>query len=560
MAALRVFSFAAAEAHPSEALMSKARDLTRELELLGGDRADLERLKSVVEKRLESLEALKKAAKKQAEDEVKAYTSEQWERSWFTRDEEAAAVKARQREIFDRPQRRAIEAAKAHLAIVHAVLEAGSAPPNLADAYREIGVALAMNDDLGVMPQVGARVFNIVEKLLPFLRERPGGEATNLVEGTEEAWRRDPVRGSTWRERKPSAVTPERLLAGPWYDADELPRLPAPGETWDMIELRSPKADGGHASIEIALGDDAVKLKFHTEAASGLWVEPTYARLLWAMGWETDPMYAVRDVRMTPRSFAAAFATIATIGLHVGPSADAVVAGRPARGLSFAFNGIEKAPGPGWVVVTYRDGREETGDDAIASLERAIDDRGLLDSMAHVVVKRTYVELPRPGKWEAIGPWSYDTSDHIDDREVRALGIVAVTWLSFDDTKFNNLRLDVSEKKPGEHVLVVADVGITQTTHDLATTTGVRLDGRWLHNDVNAYTIDAFDRMTLADAKWGVVRIGKLTLDQIRACCEAGSFDDAATKLFVDKLVARRNELVSTFGLADELGILDSTR
>lgn len=540
--------------------MSKTRDLTRELELLGGERADVERLKAVVEKRLESLEAAKKAAKKQAEADVKAYTSEQWERSWFRRDEEEAAVKARQREIFDRPERRAIEAAKAQLLILEAVLEAGSASTAFIDAYREIAVALAMNGDLGVMPQVGARIANIVEKALPFLRETPGREATNLAEGPAEPWRRNPLRSTAWRARKPGDITPERLREGPWYDADELPRLPTPGETWDMVELRSPKADGGHASIEIAPssdGDESVKLKFHTDPESGLWVEPVYARLLWAMGWETDPMYLARDVRITPRTFAAAFASIATIGLHLGPPADLVIPGRPGRGLSFAFNGIEKAPGAGWVVATYRDGREETGEAALASLERAIDDRALLDSMDHVVVKRAYVELPRPGKWEAIGPWSYDTSDHVDDREVRALGVVAVTWLSFDDTKFNNLRLDVSEKKVGEHTLVVADVGITQTTHDLPATTGLREGGRWLHNDVNAYTIEAFDRMTRDDAKWGVLQIGKLSLDQIRACCEAGSFEEAATTAFVQKLVSRRNELVSMFGLDGELGLLD---
>lgn len=538
--------------------MGRSRDLSRELELLGGERGDVERLKGIVEKRLASLEEAKKDAKEQAEKDVKGYTSHQWERSWFTREEEDLAARARARDIFDRPERRALEAAKAHLAILEAVLEAGSASADHRDAYREIAVALAMNADLGVMPQVGARIFHIVEGFLPFLREKPGREATNLADGPEEAWRRGPARSTTWRPRDPDDVTPERLRAGPWFKPKKLPRLPAPDETWDLFELRSQKADGGHASVEVANGEGSVKLKFHTRAETGLWVEPVYSRLLWAMGWETDPQYLVRDIRITPRCFAAAFASIATIGLHIGPPADQIVPGRPPRGLSFAFNGIEKAPGAGWVVVKYKDGREETGTAAIDSLRSAIDDRKLLDSMEHVVVKRAYVELSRPGKWEAIGPWSYDTSDHIDDREVRALGIVAEAWLNFDDTKFNNLRLDVKEETPGEHVLVVADVGITQTTHDMAKTTGVSLDKRWFHSNVNAYTVEAFDRMTKDDAKWGVLQIGKLTIDQIRACCESGSFEDSATTAFVERLVSRRNDLVKTFGLEGEVGTLSA--
>jgi hypothetical protein len=538
----------------------KSRELDRELELLGGSRADLERLRDVVEQRIDSLEAKKKAAKKRAEADVREYTDPQWARSWFRRDEIEAAERARARDIFDRPERRALDAAEAQKKIIDAVLALDSGGPSadpLREAYREIAVSVAMNGELGVMAQVGKRIRHALEKhVFPFVRERRGTEASNLAAATEEPWRSHPARSAAWRPRAPGEVTPDVLFRGPWFRDAKPPKLPAPDETWDLVELRSQKADGGHASIEIGAGDDVVKLKLHTDPETHLWVEPAYARLLWAMGWETDPQYLTRDVRLQPRAFLAAFASIATIGLHVGRKADAVIPGRPPRGLSFPFNGMEEAPGAGWITVRYRDGREEEGRAAIASLSAAIDDRARMDAMESVAVKRAYVEVPRPGKWKSIGPWSFDTPDHVDDREVRALSVVAVAWLGFDDIKFNNLRLDVLAGSPAAHALVVADVGITQRTTELSWEVGVRLDGRFLHPDTNPYTIKAFDRTTVNDAKWGVSRIGQLTEEQILACAAAGAFDDAALAVFVEKLLARRDELVKTFGLDGELGLL----
>lgn len=535
------------------AVKSARADLEREIELLSSP----SRLVAILDKRIAALEAAKGAAKTQATKDVRAYTWRQWERSWFRDTEVDEAIRARAREIFDRPERRALDAAKAQRAIA-ASIDGGDddARDALVRAYREIGMSLAMNEDLGVMPQVWQRIVHFVQRFAPSLRDRASAEASNL-EGDGPAAGRDPRASAAWSRRAAHEVTPKRLFRGPWYDDDaDVPKLPADGETWDLSELRSPKADGGHASVGIANGDDVVKMKFHTDPETDLWCEPIYARLLWAMGWETDPQALVRDVRIAPRVFAAAFATIATIGLHVGPELDETIAGRPPRGLSFAFNGMEKAPGAGWVKVRWRDGREMEGREAIDALRSAIDDRRLLDAMDHVVVRRAYVELPRPGKWSSIGPWSFDADEHIDEREVRALGIVAVGWLGFDDIKFNNLRLDVDDKKAGKHVRVIADVGITQRTRDLAWEVGVRATDRFPHGDGNAYTIRAFDRMTLADATWGVARIAELSEAQILACAAAGSFDDAALGLFVEKLVARRDELVSAFGLAEQVGLL----
>jgi hypothetical protein len=527
-----------------------ARSIENELSLLGGSRDDVERLRTSIQQRVDALEGKKEAAKERAKRDVEGYSDGQWQRSWFSRDEMDEAIKARSRDIFDRPERRALDGAKAQLAIIDAVL-GGKDATEMQEPYLELALSVPMNGDLGLLEQVPPRILHVLrKKIFRFLRERRGGEAANI--GRDG----NPMASNAWSARGADDVTPAKLYAGPWYAQDELPKLPAAGETWDLVELRSQKSDGAHASIEIGHGDAKLTLKLHTDPETGLWTEPAYARLLWAMGYETDPQYKLEDVRVTPRVYVAAHASIARVGLKIGSSEDEVIPGRPPRGLSIALNGISKAPGAGWVTVRYRDGHEDSGEAALDRLRTAMDDRGAMDAMESVLIKRAYGELERPGKWSSIGPWDYDTDNHIDDREVRAIAIVMMAWLGSDDLKFNNLRLDAHDNDAGRVALVLADVGKEKKTTELAWDVGIRADGRFVHPDTNAYTVKAFDRLTTDDAKWAARRVGALSEDQIVACLAAGAFDDAALGVYAEKIIARRDEIVRTFGLQGELGLL----
>lgn len=131
-----------------------------------------------------------------------------------------------------------------------------------------------------------------------------------------------------------------------------------------------------------------------------------------------------------------------------------------------------------------------------------------------------------------------------------------MAWLGSDDLKFNNLRLDAHTKDVGRVALVLADVGKEKKTTELPWTVGIDAGGRFLHNDTNAYTVKAFDRLTTDDAKWAARRIGALGEDQIVACLASGAFDDAALGVYAEKVIARRDEIIRTFGLQGELGLL----
>jgi len=550
--------------------------LSGELRLLGGGEADLARLAAIADRRVSDLEQRKKEAKAEAERDVKRYDDRQWKRSWFTREEEKDAISARQKDIFDRPDRRALSGAIAQQAMAHELVElarSGRVETSeraelLREGYVEISVAIALNGELGFAKQAGARVVHFLRRKLPFLgkifkglrRDRrvegPEGEAVNVDRSAGgELWQRNPTSSTVWHPRAPEEVTPQRLYAGPWFAGGPAPRLPKRGEIWKLDGFRSQKSDGSHPAIDLVDGDAKVKVKFR-RGADKFWEDAPWSRLLWAMGYETDAIYDLPDLEMEPRAFLAAHASVARIGIKFGPESDETIPGRPPRGLSFSISGIKNSPGAGFVTVRYKDGRESTGDGAIDELKRAIDDHDLMQSMASVYVKRTYGEVSHPADREAVGPWDFDADNHVDDREVRALGVIMIGWLASRDLKFNNVRLDVATPKGGpvQFVNTLSDVGGIH--EDLGDTVAIAPDGKFLHPDTNAYTIRSFDRMTTNDAKWAVARIAALSEEQIVACLATGAVDDAMLAEYTEKMLARRDDLVRTFGLEKELGLL----
>jgi hypothetical protein len=563
-----------------DALSRAAEELDEQVRLLGGGRADLEKLAGMVKARVADLKEKQEGAEKTAAADVDSYSAHQWERSFFRANEKELAVEARTDDIFDRPERRALDGAKAQLKLVEQLIalvdqngmgtldDPSPAAAYAREGYVEIAISIRMNDELGIMKQVGARLRTMLRKKAPWLkvvfrglrRDRPSagkGEAANIdASAAGELWRKDPINSTVWHPRKPEEITPAKLYAGPWFKG-ALPRLPKASETWKLTGLRSQMADGSHAAADIAFEGAKVKLKFR-EATRDFWEDAPHARLLWAMGYETDPQYNFADVRVEPRVFIAAHASIERIGIKFGNRADEIIPGRPPKGLSVALHGIRKAPGVGWVDVHFKDGHVETGEKAIKSLEKATDDRALMDTMESVLVKRAYGEVANPLKRDGIGPWDYDADNHVDDREVRAVAIVMNAWLGSNDLKFNNVRLDVERPKDGPtaFVHVLSDVGGIPA--NVPWDVGINPKGPYFHPDTNNYTVRAFDRLTENDAKWGVARIAALSEEQIVACLATGAHTDAVLAVHTEKLISRRDELVRVFHLEKDFGQLRS--
>lgn len=164
----------------------------------------------------------------------------------------------------------------------------------------------------------------------------------------------------------------------------------------------------------------------------------------------------------------------------------------------------------------------------------------------------------KPRAVTRVGPWPWGANGNEGLREVRALGIVSA-WLGNTDMKeAENNKLLLRDGPDGRP-------HIYHLHHDLG-----HAFGRVISEQIEAYpwrlaTRRAGDRVylnykstwdptlrkmiTWADARWIVRKIAQLTREQIETAVATGGWPDSVGKLLVEKLVARRNQLVTAFEL-----------
>ena len=175
---------------------------------------------------------------------------------------------------------------------------------------------------------------------------------------------------------------------------------------------------------------------------------------------------------------------------------------------------------------------------------------------------------------KSIGPWDFGDLDHASKRELRGAGLLAA-WLGWFDTRFDNTRLRLLRHKGQpelEHYF--SDLGGV-----LGETTGLLYARGELPNafpwtftyasKTNQLCMDpapirlrgykpiaatpAFAEMTCADARWMARLIGSLTEEQIKDALVASGFDSAGVRLYLAKLVNRRDQMILDLGLASEI-------
>jgi len=170
---------------------------------------------------------------------------------------------------------------------------------------------------------------------------------------------------------------------------------------------------------------------------------------------------------------------------------------------------------------------------------------------------------------KSIGPWDFGELDHASRRELRGAGLLAA-WLGWFDTRYDNTRLRVLDKHRGELTHYFSDLGgvlgqtsgmlyehgempnafpwtftrppLWQGSHHLARP--LRLTG---YKPI-AVT-PAFAAMTLDDARWMARLIAALSPEQIRQALVASGFDSAQARLYLAKLMSRRDHMLQDLGL-----------
>ena len=515
-----------------------------------------------------SLGSKKQRAEKQAEAEVASWSADKMARTGWRPNQREKATKERTKQLFGRTERRILEAAE----IVQGLLAKEAAAlseiekSQLQDKQAEITRSAANNKKMGLERQAFKKLRRILHKrlprathalgrIIPWLRRDtqldPGLTAANLGEGAGPSDLLDPEDSTMWKSRKAERIAAWELNVGPWLKPEKRPTLPSAETVLELDGFRNMDADGTHPSVYVE--DPATglewKVKFQGEGKVNgnkyLTPDPVVSRLLYAMGYHTSVVYNGERLRMDPRAVLAAFEHKPRVGIRI----------RKDKKIGFSQYRMRNFIGH----VRLTDGRILRGMAGHAYLVRARKDPRVLDTISYVQVKEVDLALKEGGD-TSVGPFNPDDAPHVDRREMRALSIIQQSWLLGRDIKPSNVRLDLDSEDGGlELVHRVSDAGAALNTVDpnaIGWTVDIDTAGERLHTDINGYTLRALDRTRTDDARWAVRQIAKLSESQIMASVASGATSWPVVVLYTEKLVARRDHLVKTFGLEKELGLL----
>jgi hypothetical protein len=172
-----------------------------------------------------------------------------------------------------------------------------------------------------------------------------------------------------------------------------------------------------------------------------------------------------------------------------------------------------------------------------------------------------------------IGPWDFGQLDHADRREIRGAGLLAA-WLGWFDTRFDNTRVRVL-RSHGQTELVhyFSDLGgVLGETSGWLYSRGERPNAfPWtftrspgcherdglpplrLHGYKPLEPTAAFTAMTMDDARWMGRLIAQLTEPQILEALVGSGYASAEAKLYLEKLLSRRDRMLCDLGLENEV-------
>ena len=527
------------------------------------------------DKLIASLERKKAKAEAQATSEVAAWNDRKLARFGFKPEQREKAAKVRSQMIFGRNDKRLLTTAEFVRGLLAAEQTATTAEQRigLQEQQAQLMRSGLLNKKLGTEKQLWRKIKRFSQRRFPrfsqriwFLRRdsqfEPGTVASNIgaTAGMASTDHLDPVDSIMWKARKPERVTSESLFAGPWMKADERPTLPEDESVLELDNFRSLDADGVHPSVFVTDPKTGAewKVKFLGGGAEALSSEATMSRFYYALGYHSSPVYHVAQLRMSPSAVIAAYDHKQRVGIRVKENGflHRVFRIRPGKyGISpYKMRPQIKS-------LKLRRGGVLTGEAAYLALDAARSDPSLLDGIEYVTVHGVDLALKGEGGGESIGPFHPDDLANVDRREMRGLSFISAVWGMGDDVRFNNLRMDADGKDDGSIELrnVMSDAGAhfqTPRPNEFGWEVDFDLAADRIHNDNNRFTIRAYDRTTLDDARWAARKLGALSESQIIASVAAGAESWPVARLYAEKLISRRDSLVKKLGMEKELGLL----
>ncbi|MEN9530427.1 MAG: hypothetical protein RI932_2300 [Pseudomonadota bacterium] len=286
--------------------------------------------------------------------------------------------------------------------------------------------------------------------------------------------------------------------------------FPSDGETLDFDEV---KRSQSRPKFDVTWTSNGKKRKYKLKFLSETNSEATAATLLAALGFNTDASRRINRVKIRFKDGEKAI-------FH--------------RDLEsyYAFWEMQNA--------VIEDGRDAQGDYLILR-------EALLEGRSDELIR--------------VGAWSYTKTGHPETREVRALPVF-MAWIANNDMKESGQnKVILNRNFPAEKMFFTSgDLGWAFGNFLFPESVGwfkwnvikdVREDSvsfnylTWQYSDLFQFT-------TWDDARWMVRLIARLSREQIRAAVLAGQWNPKVENILIEKLVARRNQLVKTFELDKE--------
>ena len=381
--------------------------------------------------------------------------------------------------------------------------------------------------------------------------------ATNLAawtgQGSDEG-RSDPQSSTFWT--RPREIAGENLYAGfGRTNFSHLENL--------RCNYSAPKTSTGtHAGFDVECNGERFKVKF-----GDLNSEPFTARIFFALGYHVDPTdYAPKIEVRYDRRILREFHLRRPLNMQIAP-----------LGVRLSTIHLQQHYDPFAFITTavFKDGRKVSGTELKQTLFIDPNLRHPEDSpenfRTNVETELDYLVMvpanvqPRDGPTQSIGSWQFGGLGHENLRELRGAGLLAA-WLAWFDSRADNTKLRlVRDAKDVELLHFISDLGggmgagtgffspHGENANDFAWTFTapeiIRGPGRMttpfrIEHFKPTVPTPAFAAMTVDDARWMARLIGQLTENQLRAALIASGYDNAESRLYLEKLISRRDKMV----------------
>jgi hypothetical protein len=184
---------------------------------------------------------------------------------------------------------------------------------------------------------------------------------------------------------------------------------------------------------------------------------------------------------------------------------------------------------------------------------------------------------PRDGPTQSIGSWDFGELVHENLRELRGAGLLAA-WLGWFDSRADNTKLRLVRDAEDVQLLhFFSDLGggmgsgtglfsprgedpnkftWTFTTPEIVRGPGQMTTPFRIQQFKPTVPTEAFAAMTGDDAGWMARLIGQLTENQLRAALIASGYDNIEARLYLEKLISRRDRMIIDLRLQDEIPLL----